>query len=297
MDKTQVALLGLGTMGSGMAKNLLEAGFPLTVYNRTPAKAESFRASGASVAATPAEAAHNAVIVLSMLSDDDASRAAWLGEHGALAAMQPNAIAIESSTVSPAWIEELHRQAIGRSVRFIDAPVTGSRTQADAGQLNFLAGGDAATIDEARPVLAAMSKKVYVLGPVGSGAQLKLINNFLCGVQVASFAEALAWIERSGLDRNTALEFLKSGAPGSGIFAAMGDRMTRRTYEVNFLLRLMDKDLRYAQAAAKAFAVPLSTAAAAEALFQQAEREGHADQDMAAVVEVLRANGRAKNAG
>lgn len=291
MEKTTVALLGLGTMGSGMARNLLQAGFPLTVYNRTQAKGDPLRAAGASIAATPADAARGAALVLSMLSDDDASRAAWLGDRGALRAMQTNAIAIECSTVSPAWIAELDRAARAQGVRLIDAPVTGSRTQADAGQLNFLAGGDPAAIEAARPVLEAMSKKIYVLGPIGSGAQLKLINNFLCGVQVASFAEALGWIERNGLDRDLAIEFLKSGAPGSPLFAAMGDRMTRRTYEVNFLLRLMDKDLRYAQTAAAAFGIALNTAAAAESLFQQAQREGHAEQDMSAVAEVVRNRG------
>lgn len=290
MEKTNVALLGLGTMGSGMAKNLLKAGFPLTVYNRTPAKAEALRASGALVAATPAEAARGANVVLAMLSDDDASRAAWLGDHGALAALRPGAVAVavECSTLSPEWVAELNRHAIGRKVRFIDAPVTGSRMQAEEGQLNILAGGDPATIDEVRPVLEAISKKVFALGPVGSGAQLKLVNNFLSGVQVASFAEALAWIERNGLNRDVAIDFLKSGAPGSPIFASMGERMTRRTYEVNFLLRLMDKDLRYAQAAAAALGVPLSTGAAAEALFSKAKKEGHGEQDMSAVVEVLR---------
>lgn len=288
MEKTKVALLGLGTMGSGMAKNLLKAGFPLTVYNRTPGKAEAVRGSGAMVAATPAEATRGANVVLAMVSDDDASRIAWLGDDGALAALQPGAIAIECSTLSPEWVAELNRHAAGRNVRFIDAPVTGSRMQAEAGQLNILAGGDPATLDAVRPVLEAISKKVYALGPVGSGAQLKLVNNFLSGVQVASFAEALAWIERNGLNRDVAIDFLKSGAPGSPIFASMGERMTRRTYEVNFLLRLMDKDLRYAQAAAAALGVPLSTGAAAEALFSKAKNEGHGEQDMSAVVEVLR---------
>jgi 3-hydroxyisobutyrate dehydrogenase len=119
---------------------------------------------------------------------------------------------------------------------------------------------------------------------------LKLINNFLCGVQAASFAEAVAWIERTGLDRSTALEFLKKGAAGSGIFSAMADRMTRRTYEVNFLLRLMGKDLRYAQAAALREGITLTTAQGAEKLFEMARQAGHGEQDMAAVVEVLRKN-------
>ena len=133
-----------------------------------------------------------------------------------------------------------------------------------------------------------MSKAIVHLGPAGSGGQLKLINNFVCAVQVASFAEALTWIERTNLNRAQALEMLKTGAPGSGIFNAMSDRMTARTYEVNFLLRLMNKDIRYAQAAAAEHGVTLTTAAVTEKLFNQAEQQGLGEKDISAVVEVLR---------
>ena len=285
----KVTVLGLGVMGLGMAQNLRKAGFDVTVWNRTAAKAEAFAKGGGVAANSPAEAAKGAKVVISMLADDIACSAAWLGDGGALSAMDKGAIAVESSTASPAWIEELHVAAQQHGIRLLDAPVTGSRMQAEGGQLVFLTGGDAETIEEARPVLAAMSKQVLPLGPVGSGAQLKLINNFLCGVQVASFAEALTWIERNGLDRTTALEFLKTAAPGSGIFAGMSERMTKRTYEVNFALDLMRKDLSYAQTAAEAFGVPLATAATAEQLFLRAQQEGLGEKDMSSVVEVLRA--------
>lgn len=287
--KPNVAILGLGTMGHGMAVNLLKAGFPLAVYNRTAAKAEPLAAHGATIASTPAQAARSASVVISMLADDEASRAAWLGTEAALSAMEPDSIAVECSTVSPEWIEELHAKTGARGVRLVEAPVTGSRTQAEAGQLTFLAGSDPDTLERVTPVLRCMSKDILHLGPVGGGTQLKLINNFLCGVQAASFAEGLAWIERTGLNREIALEFLKNGAPGSGIFKAMADRMTRRTYEVNFLLRLMEKDLRYAHAAAARQGVELTTVQPAQAMFRAAEQQGHGNQDMAAVVEILRA--------
>ena len=286
--ETNIALLGLGTMGRGMALNLLKARFPLTIYNRTRAKAEALAAEGASAAENPARAARDAKVVLAMLADDQASRAAWLGAHGALAAMQPGAIAVECSTLSPDWVSELNAAALARGLSLVEAPVTGSRTQAEAGHLNFLVGADSEAVALVTPVLRCMSKEILHLGPVGSGAQLKLINNFLCAVQVASFAEALAWVERTGLNRDAALEFLKKGAPGSGIVAAMADRMTRRTYEVNFLLRLMAKDVRYAHAAAARQGVDLSTAKPAEALFGKAQDQGQGEKDMSAVVEVVR---------
>jgi 3-hydroxyisobutyrate dehydrogenase len=173
-------------------------------------------------------------------------------------------------------------------VALLEAPVTGSRPQAEAGQLTFLCGADQHTLEKARPVLESMSKAIVHFGPVGSGGQVKLINNFLCGVQVASFAEAVAWVERTSLNRQQALDFLKSGAAGSGILNAMTDRMTARTYEVNFLLRLLNKDLRYAQSAAAEHGVALTTGATTEKLFDAAEQQGLGEKDMSAVVEVLR---------
>ena len=288
MPNPSIALLGLGTMGSGMAANLLKGNFPLTVYNRTASKAEPLAQQGARVAQTPAEAAAGAHIILSMLADDPASREAWLGADGALPAAAPGTILIESSTVSPAWIAELGAAAHIRGLELLDAPVTGSRAQAAAAQLSFLVGGSESALATVTPVLEAMGKEVLHLGPLGSGAKLKLVNNFLCGVQVASLAEGLAWLERSGLDRDKALNFLKTGAPGSPVIAGLSARMTAHDYTVNFLLKLMSKDLQYAHAAAEEAGVDLTTAANARALFEQAVAQGHGLQDMSAVIEPLR---------
>jgi 3-hydroxyisobutyrate dehydrogenase len=285
----RVAILGLGTMGVGMARNLLKAGFSLTAYNRTRAKADPLAVDGARIADTPREAVHDADVIISMLSDENASRATWIGEHGALNGAKPGAVLVESSTVTPAWIAELRGLAAERNLELMDAPVTGSRVQAEEGQLIFLAGGDAAVLKRIRPVLAAMSKDIVLLGPAGSGARMKLINNFLCGVQVASLAEGLAWIERSGLDRDQALKILKNGAPGSPLLGAISTRMVEGAYEVNFLLSLMGKDLRYAEMDAAAVGVELRTAKTAEARFAEAAKAGYADKDMSAVIQPLRA--------
>jgi 3-hydroxyisobutyrate dehydrogenase len=284
----RVALLGLGTMGIGMAKNLLKAGFPLTVFNRTRAKCEPLAAEGARIAETPADAARDADVIVSMVSDDNASRLTWIGEHGALSAANAGAVLVESSTVTPEWIAELVALAEEQKLDLLDAPVTGSRSQADGGQLTFLVGGDPVALERARPVLAAMSKDIVLLGPSGSGARMKLINNFLCGVQVVSLAEGLAWIERSGLDREQALKVLKSGAPGSPLLGAISERMVAATYEVNFLLSLMNKDLQYAQLDAGSLGVELRTAKTAEARFTEAAKSGFAEKDMSAVIEPLR---------
>ena len=241
------------------------------------------------MADSPAHAAKHAAIVLAMLADDSASRVAWLGKEGALAAMPSGSIAVECSTLSPDWIRELHEAVTDRGLRMAEAPVTGSRTQAESGQLNFLVGtDDDDTLAAISPVLQCMSKEILHLGPAGSGTQLKLINNFLCAVQVTAVAEALGWMERTGLRLDTALDFLKRGAPGSGILSAMSERMTRRTYNVNFLLRLMAKDLRYARAAASQLGIDISSSSPAQELFQKAEEQGLGEKDMSAVVEVVR---------
>jgi len=285
MDRPRIAFLGLGIMGSGMAHRLLAAGFPLAVHNRNPEKSAPFAAAGAVVATTPRMAAHDADIIISMVADDSAARAVWLGETGALAGAKPGAICIESSTVTPGWVRELAAAAAEHQCELLDAPVTGSRVQAASGELNFLVGGDAATLEKARPALAAMGKTATLLGPTGSGALLKLINNFVCGVQVASLAEALAMIERSGLDRDAALAILANGAPGSPLFKGVSARMTAPDYTPNFLLRLMAKDLTYAIQEAP---FDLLTATAALAAFQRGIDTGHGEKDIAAVIEPLR---------
>jgi 3-hydroxyisobutyrate dehydrogenase len=283
--KPRVAILGLGLMGSGMARQLLNAGFPLTVFNRNPEKTAPFAHAGARVASTPLEAAASAGVIVSMVADDNASRAVWLGEHGALAAVAPSTVCIESSTLTVGWVRELAAAVGVRGGEFLDAPVTGSKVHAHSGELNFFIGGSETTLKKVQPVFAAMSKTITWVGPAGSGALLKLINNFVCGVQVAAFAEAVAVIERGGLDRAKALELLTNGAAGSPLIKTIAARATASDYTPNFLLRLMTKDLGYAIQEGAKLSVDLATAAAALGDFQKAIAAGHGDKDMAAIVE------------
>jgi 3-hydroxyisobutyrate dehydrogenase len=160
--------------------------------------------------------------------------------------------------------------------------------QAEGGQLSFLVGGSERALGIATPVLQAMSREIVHLGPVGSGSKMKLINNFLCGVQVASLAEGLTWIERSGLDREKAISILKAGAPGSPLLGAISARMMSQSYSVNFLLRLMAKDLLYAETEAARFDVALTTAESARSLFEAAVAKGYGEADMSSVIEPLR---------
>jgi 3-hydroxyisobutyrate dehydrogenase len=275
-------------MGSGMAGHLLDAGYPLTIWNRTPGKAQALQARGARLAKSPREAAAGAAVVISMLADVPVCRDVWLGRGEALVDIAPGTTLIESSTVSVEWIEELDRAAKEHGCDLVDAPVTGSKPQAEAGQLLFLAGGSSATVNKVTSILKAMGRDVIHVGPVGSGARLKLINNFLSGSQVAALAEAVSLIERSGLDREKALGVLTEGAPGSPLVKLLSGRMTARQYEPNFVLRLMAKDLRYAVSEADHQALDLDMGRAALRVFEHAIAAGQGDDDMSAVVEQFR---------
>jgi len=189
MSKLRIGFLGLGIMGSGMARRLMANGFPVAVYNRNAKKAEGFAEAGARVATSPRDAASGADVVMCMVADDAASRSMWLGDNGALSAVKPGTIGIDSSTITVGWARELAAAVESRQCEFLDTPVTGSKAQAAAGELNFLVGGSPATLEKARPVLAAMSKTITPIGPVGSGAMIKLINNFVCGVEIIAIAE------------------------------------------------------------------------------------------------------------
>ncbi|HUD90426.1 NAD(P)-dependent oxidoreductase [Sphingobium sp.] len=284
----KVAVLGLGIMGSGMARQLLAAGFDVTVWNRSADKAAALGEAGAHVASTPADAATGAAIVVAMLANDSVSRDIWTGDDGALAAMAPGAIAIDSSTLTGDWVFELAREATARGVNFLEAPVTGSRDQAAQGNLRFLVGGEADVIDAARPAFDAMGSALVHLGPVGSAATVKLANNFLCGVQAASLAEAIALFEKHGLDIEQAMSILFDGAPASPMVKGVGRRMLDRDYAPHFLVPLMAKDLGYAAQALADVGIPSAIAQAARQRFVDADAAGEGRRDIAAIVEPLR---------
>lgn len=271
-----------------MARRLLSEKFPVTVYNRNREKAEALGAAGATVAGSPREAASKARIILSIVADDAASRAIWLGENGALAGAGAGSVLIESSTLSTGWVRELAAAAAGRKCELLDAPVTGTKPHAANGELLFLVGGAAEALETARPALAAMSRDIVHVGPAGSGAMMKLVNNFLCGTQAASFAEAMALVEASGLDREQAAKILGAGAPGSPLVKTIWARAAGGDFNPNFVLRLMGKDLKYASEEARRHGVKMRTAAPAIEVFEDAVKSGHGDEDFAAVIEAER---------
>jgi 3-hydroxyisobutyrate dehydrogenase len=273
----KIAFLGLGIMGTGMALRLVKAGFDVTVYNRNPDRTVPLREAGAKVATSARQAAADADLVISMVSDDTAARAVWTD---ALEGAKPGFIAIESSTVSLNWIKDWSAMVTAKGGQPLDAPVTGSKAAAENGELTFLVGGDLAALETARPAFAAMGEGVAHLGQGGAGATLKLINNFMCGVQLASLAEALTLVDRAGLDRDQAVSILANGSPGSPFVRLVSGRMIANDDTIHFLLRLMAKDLTYGKAEGEAMGVDMTTVTAALAQVEAGIARGFGEGDI-----------------
>ena len=265
---TRVAFIGLGRMGHGMAGRYLDAGFTVAVWNRSRAKAEDLIARGAHWATSPEDAAIDADAVVTMVADDEASRAVWLGKDGAATTMKAGTLAIECSTVSYDHAVELARELRGRGLVYIDSPVTGLPDAAAAGKLTLLVGADAADLETARPFLAPLSTTIRHFGPVGTGTVYKLINNLMGAIQIAGIAEGLAIAEQAGLDMKLVLESIENGVAASPQVLRHSKRMvTRNFFGATFTAALRHKDAAYAVALARSLLrdAPLMGSAAVQA--------------------------------
>ncbi|WP_342722210.1 NAD(P)-dependent oxidoreductase [Bradyrhizobium sp. B097] len=260
----RVAFIGLGRMGHGMAGRYLDAGFTVAVWNRSKAKAEDLIARGALWATSPEDAAIDADAVVTMVADDEASRAVWLTRDGAAATMKAGTLAIECSTVSYQHTLDMARELNSRGLIYIDCPVIGLPEAAAAGKLTLLVGADAADLDKARPFLAPIGSTIRHFGAVGTGTVFKLINNLIGAVQIASLAEGVAIAEQAGLDMQLVAEALATGAIASPQIIRHSKRMIDRNFTgASFTAALRHKDADYAVRLAETLlpGVPVSRAA------------------------------------
>ncbi len=282
----RVALIGVGIMGGGMAANWLRKGFEVSVYNRTRAKAEALATSGVRVADTPAAAARDADYIVAMVSDDEASRAVWLGADGAVAAARPDAVLIETSTLSPGWIRELAAVVKQSGRGFLEAPVGGSKGAAAEGKLTMFVGGDEETLERARHVLEAVSVKVTRIGENGAGASWKLINNMMASTHLAILAEGLAFAEKAGVDLALAAELIRGGASASPVATLKLPRMLERNFDdPDFALDMMVKDITYITQLARELGVGLEVAAGTQKLLLRSQERGNGQKDFSAIAE------------
>ncbi len=283
-----IAFLGLGAMGERMAARLIQAGHHVTVWNRTPARAIALQKLGANIAPTPREAARGADFVISMVYDVAASTFVWLdAEHGAAAVMSPHAIAIESSTISADCVVKLAADTIRYGTRFIDAPVAGSRPQAEAGQLIFMAGGESADVETATPILKVMGSAVHHVGPHGSGMLLKLTVNAMFGIQVAMMGELLAFLAKSNVDVPRALDALRAMPIISPAAAGASALILAKNDAPQAPVDLIAKDLRYALDSANKAGARLPATENALARYWEAQAAGLGDRNIVAVAQLF----------
>jgi 3-hydroxyisobutyrate dehydrogenase/2-hydroxy-3-oxopropionate reductase len=274
-------------MGAGMVGTLQRAGFDVVAYNRTRGAAE---ATGAEVADSARQAVAGADITISSLADDDALTAVYSGPDGVLAGLQTGAVAIDTSTVKPATIQALAPLVAAKGASFIDAPVSGSVGLVEAGQLTVMVGGDLAALELARLPLDALASKIFHVGPIGSGATVKLAVNALVHATNTALSEAIVLAEKSGVDRALAYEVFASGAAGSPFLQYKKEAYLHpEAAPVAFSLDLVAKDLRLILTLADQVGAPMEQGAANLEVTEAAIRAGLGERDMSIIAEHLRA--------
>ena len=286
----RVGFVGMGRMGERMARNVLRSGFPLTVYNRTRERCATLEAEGAAVADSPARLAAEADVVITMLTDGPAVLAVALGPDGVLAGMAPGGVLIEMGTSGPAAVGELVAAAGERGIEVLDAPVSGATALAETAQLSTMVGGDRATFERVRPVLAAMTRSQTYVGPSGAGATLKLVINSVVIATNHAIAEALVLAERRGIDRETAYDALLDSVAASPYMRyKRAHFLDRESQPVATTVAIVRKDLDLALGMAREASVPLPVVAAVAELLTAASGSGYGESDIVAVADVLRA--------
>ena len=278
-----VGLIGLGLMGKPMGRNLLKAGFPLTVWNRTKSRADDLLREGAKWAASPRETAAQSDVLITIVSDPPAVEQVLWGERGALEGLRQGSIYIDSSTVSPDLARRAARACSERAVDYLDAPVTGGTWGAEKGELVFMIGGQQQTLERARPVLEAVGKRFFLLGPNGAGQTVKLAMNLLLALEVQALAEALAIVTKAGVPGERLVEVMQSSMARAAVLDVKAPQILKNDYPPSFPLRLMHKDVRLAVELARKEGVRLPAGEAAYATYSAVKDAAKEDVDYAAV--------------
>jgi 3-hydroxyisobutyrate dehydrogenase-like beta-hydroxyacid dehydrogenase len=288
--KPTVGLIGLGLMGKPMGRNLLKAGFPLVVWNRTRAKAEDLVQEEARWGESPRQLAAQVDVLLTIVSDPPALEEVLWGAQGALTGLRKEAVLIDSSTVSPELARRAASACAERGADFLDAPVTGGDWGAKKGELVFMIGGEARVLERVQPVLSAMGKKFFHLGPNGAGQTVKLAMNLILALEVDAFAEALALANTSGVPGERLLEVLQSSMGRAPLLDIKAPLILKGDYTPSFPLRLMHKDMGLALDLARQHGISLPAAAAAYSTYSAVKAAAKEDVDYAAVARYWQKN-------
>lgn len=282
-----VGFIGLGVMGASMARRLLLAGHRVTVYNRTAARCQPLVAAGARAVGSPREVAQGNEVVISVVTDSPDVEEVLLGPAGAALGAAPGTLFIDMSTIAPEAARQVGAALSARGHRFLDAPVTGGDVGAREGTLSILVGGDPAALEKARPLLAAMGKRITHCGGTGAGQTVKACNQILCALNLVGVVEALHLARLGGLDQKVVLEALAPGAGGSWAFEKLGPRIAAGDFAPGFMVKLIQKDLRIVQELARSVGLPLDGTALAQGLFDDAAAHGDGNEGTQSIYKVL----------
>lgn len=294
MAKKRVGFIGAGIMGRPMARNLLKAGYPLIVHNRTESKARELLSQGAVWAATPADVAANSDVVITCVTDTPDVEAVLLGQSGVIDKARPSLICVDMSTISPSATIEMGDILQAKGITLIDAPVSGGEIGAIEGKLSIMMGGPKEAIEEVRPIMEVMGRTVTHCGPLGAGQMTKLANQIMVIHTIMSIAEGLAFAEKAGLDLETTLKVTSAGAAGSHSLKALGPKIIAGDLKPAFMVDLQQKDLRLVLEYAEQLKQPLPGVALAKQLLAVLQARGRGKDGTHALIDVIRQLGAGK---
>lgn len=287
----KIAFLGLGRMGVRMARNLVRNGFSVVVWNRSMDKTQELVELGAEIANTPAAAAATADITITMLSQDHAVREVLLGKNGVIEGITAGKLVIDCSTVAPGTSRELYREFEKKGTDFLDAPVTGSVSQAEDGTLVFMVGGRREAFDRAGEVFDSMGKHKAYMGACGTGATTKLANNTIAAINLFALAEGMSIAEKSGIDLKDFAGVISGGAAQSRMVDRKAQKLIARDYSPQFTAALMNKDLGLAAGLCMELGISASLLEYAKEALQKSVDEGNGEKDFSVIYELYRKNG------
>jgi len=285
--KQKIGFMGLGIMGTPMAANILKAGYPITVYNRSPDKVAPLVQQGASQAVNPKALAEAAEVVIAMVTGPEALSALLWGPHGAGGAFNSSKVFINMSSVAPCYTRELAAQLGPTGVTFVEAPVSGTKKPAEEGTLLILAGGPRDKVQELEPVFLAMGKKVIYCGEVGQGSMMKMFINLLLGLMMEGFAEVLNFGRLGGLTEEAMLDTVFSGPLNCGLFQMKAPNLQNNTYPTAFPLKHMSKDAKFIVDTAYDLGAPVPAGQTLLQLYRIGVARGWGDEDISAIARVF----------
>jgi len=289
MAQERIGFIGLGIMGQPMCLNLLKAGFPLTVYNRTRARMQPVLAAGGTAADSPQRVAENSTIVITMVTDTPDVEAVLFAEGGVIHGLKPTSVVIDMSTISPSATQRMAEKIKDRGSEMLDAPVSGGDVGAKAGTLAIMVGGGASVLERCRPVLQAMGKSITHVGSHGMGQTVKLCNQILVSVTNLAVCEAVRFAQQAGVDPLVMIEAIKNGAAGSWQLSNLGPRMVAEDFAPGFMIDLQQKDLRLALQSAFEMHLPSPALGLVHQLFSACQARGEGREGTQALIKSLQA--------